>query len=926
MKNIFKNQVLKKALLLSALCCYHFLHAQNFTNKGVEFWAGYGTHLSMYNPDGSINPQGGSQEMVFYFSGNRDAVITIDIPSIGWTKTYNYSANSMLTSDVMPKSGGSDSRILSEGLTHNGIHITSTQEIAAYCHIYDSRSSSTTLLTPINSLGQFYTSLNFTQQSAEKNAAGYCFVVATEDSTQVEITPSVNTLTHAAGVPFLVSLNKGDIYNVFSAQTGTTNGLYTAGDLTGTSIRTVNIDNNIPCRKIAVFSGSSNVSVNCAGGKSTSDLIFQQILPNGTWGNKFFLIPTKQMGNNYFRVLVSDASTNVSLNGVRLSNLINGTYYEFTSDEVSQLTANLPVMVAQYITTTGECGNNNAGNGDPEMVYITPTSMSINSATFESPSVSNIAVHFVNVVMQTTDTASFTLDGVLMGYQFKPIAQNPDYSYARFDLSSGRHNIQTDSGFNAVIYGYGPEESYGYNPGFSSKKLSNFLTVYNPYATPADLITCRNTTFQLSLNIVYQPEEFTWSFSNAGNLTPNTDVFIKNPVPDSTYTINNTTYYRYKLPINFNFTTIDSFHVHILSLAYIQDGCTNTHEMDFDVNVVERPVAQWSLDYNHCSNDSLYFKDSTLAFGFKPVQWKWNFGDGSIDSTQNVWKKYATYGDYNVSLRTITNIGCFDDTMQLISRDPIPISAFDYNGFYCLNNNTINFTDQSTIANPGIIAGWLWDFGDGNMDSTENPEKVYQTADTFSVKLITRSNRDCYDTSAAQQVIIYPNPLIDGPDQVNVFLGDTVRLPMTYIGTGLTYLWTPVVYLNAANLPQPISKPPVNVLYTVNVNGVGNCYASRQIFVQVLKEFKIPNAFSPNGDGINDKWIINGLETFTGNTVDVFNRYGQVVFHADGYDNSGKVWDGKMNGKPLPLGTYYYIVNPKSDFMQKRSGWVVLLR
>ncbi|MFZ1799639.1 MAG: gliding motility-associated C-terminal domain-containing protein [Chitinophagaceae bacterium] len=917
---------MKKVLFFSALLYCSFLHAQDFNNKGLDFWAGYGAHLSMYNADGSVNPSGGSQEMVFYLTGNADATITVDIPSLGWSRTYSYVKNSMFTTDVMPKSGGTDARIVSEGLSHNGIHITSTEPIAAFCHVYDDKSSATTLLTPNNSLGQFYTSLNFTQQSAEKNAAGYCFVVANEDNTQVEITPSVNTQTHAAGVPFLVNLNMGDVYNVFGAQTGQVNGIYTGEDLTGTTIRTVNIDNTIPCRKISVFSGSTNVTINCTGGNSTSDMIFQQIMPNGTWGNKFFLIPTKQMGNNYFRVLVSDTNTNVLLNGTRLTNLINGTYYEFTSDAVSQVTSNLPVMMAQYISTTSECGNNNAGNGDPEMIYITPVSMNINTAVIESPEMANISAHFLNVVMQTTDTASFTLDGNLLGFQFKPIPQDPDYSYARFDLVSGRHSIQTDSGFNAIVYGYGPEESYGYNPGFSSKRLSNFLTVYNPYATPADLITCRNTAFNLSLTIVYQPEEFTWSFSNAANLTPNADIFIKNPVPDSTFTNSNgATFYRYKLPVIFNFTQLDSFHVHIKSLAPIQDGCTNEHDMDFDVKVVERPVAQWSLDYDHCSNDSLYFKDSTLTYSSKAVQWNWDFGDGTTTTTQNGWKKYANYGDYNVSLRTITDIGCFDDTMHIISRDPVPVSAFTYSGYYCLNNNTVNFVNEATIT-PGSIAGWVWDFGDGNFDSTENPRKMYGTADTFFVKLITRSDRNCYDTSLAQPIIIYPIPIIEGPEKVSVFLGDTIRLPLIYTGTGLTYLWTPVVYLNAANTPQPVSKPPVDILYTVNVNSAGNCFASRQIFVQVLKEFKIPNAFSPNGDGINDKWIINGLETFTENTVDVFNRYGQVVYHAKGYDNSGKVWDGTINGKQLPLGTYYYIVNPNNDFIPKRSGWVVILR
>ena len=204
---------MKNLLFFSLVLFSSLLQAQEFNNTGKEFWAGYGAHLSMYNPDGTVNTSGGSQEMVFYISGNSDAIITVEIPSIGWSKTYTYSANSMFTTDVMPKVVGTDARIVAEGLSHNGIHIISSTPIVAFCHIYDNNSSATTLLTPVSSLGQFYTSLNFTQQSTNKNAAGYCFVVATEDSTEVEIIPSVNTQTHIAGVPFIVQLNKSTFKN-----------------------------------------------------------------------------------------------------------------------------------------------------------------------------------------------------------------------------------------------------------------------------------------------------------------------------------------------------------------------------------------------------------------------------------------------------------------------------------------------------------------------------------------------------------------------------------------------------------------------------------------------------------------------------------------------------------------------------------------
>jgi gliding motility-associated-like protein len=100
------------------------------------------------------------------------------------------------------------------------------------------------------------------------------------------------------------------------------------------------------------------------------------------------------------------------------------------------------------------------------------------------------------------------------------------------------------------------------------------------------------------------------------------------------------------------------------------------------------------------------------------------------------------------------------------------------------------------------------------------------------------------------------------------------------------------------------------------------CSATDQVFIKVLKMPTIPNIFSPNGDGVHDTWKIDYLDTYPGSTVDIFNRYGQKVFHSDGYTTP---WDGTVNGKPVPVGTYYYIVNPKNGRSQI-SGYVDVIR
>jgi gliding motility-associated-like protein len=100
------------------------------------------------------------------------------------------------------------------------------------------------------------------------------------------------------------------------------------------------------------------------------------------------------------------------------------------------------------------------------------------------------------------------------------------------------------------------------------------------------------------------------------------------------------------------------------------------------------------------------------------------------------------------------------------------------------------------------------------------------------------------------------------------------------------------------------------------------CSATDQVSIKVLKDIKVPNAFSPNGDGLNDTWKIAYLESYPGAMVQVYNRYGQLVFNSRGY---GKEWNGTYNGTPLPVGTYYFIIDPKNGRKQL-NGSVSIIR
>jgi gliding motility-associated-like protein len=92
--------------------------------------------------------------------------------------------------------------------------------------------------------------------------------------------------------------------------------------------------------------------------------------------------------------------------------------------------------------------------------------------------------------------------------------------------------------------------------------------------------------------------------------------------------------------------------------------------------------------------------------------------------------------------------------------------------------------------------------------------------------------------------------------------------------------------------------------------------------VSVLQGPVVPNAFSPNGDGVNDQWNIKYLNTYTNCTVEVYNRYGARLFASVGY---AVPWDGTYNGAAVPGGVYYYIINPKHG-RSTMSGSLTIVR
>lgn len=155
---------------------------------------------------------------------------------------------------------------------------------------------------------------------------------------------------------------------------------------------------------------------------------------------------------------------------------------------------------------------------------------------------------------------------------------------------------------------------------------------------------------------------------------------------------------------------------------------------------------------------------------------------------------------------------------------------------------------------------------------------------------------------------------IDLGSVTQLCLGDSLVLRP---GSFKSYLWQ-----------DGSSMPYYNVTtggtYWVNVTNENGCTGSDTIAIKetfcVVSKF--PNAFTPNGDGVNDTWNLNGLQSFPQCTVFIYNRWGQLVFKSTGYS---KPWDGTYNNKNVPFGTYYYVIDLKNN-TPPISGDVTVIR
>ena len=322
---------------------------------------------------------------------------------------------------------------------------------------------------------------------------------------------------------------------------------------------------------------------------------------------------------------------------------------------------------------------------------------------------------------------------------------------------------------------------------------------------------------------------------------------------------------------------------------------TDDHDclLESTITVTQPPPIEISFDVTNvnCKKGTDGSIDMTVTGGVPPYSYVWANSEIILNKTTqdiNGLSKdyyYVTVTDNNdVSLEADTTV----DEPTSIKANIEPFDAMCY--------DSANGYAKLTVSGGTEPYTYLWSNGSKN----KNLQRV--KAGGYSVLIV--DDNGC--SLKAETVIKQPDEIIIDESITNVTCKDQddgeIKLSVEGGIPPYTYSWSHgETTKNVEDLPGGD--------YTVTARDQHNCPMQKIMYISVpdILCIEIPNAFTPNGDGINDTWEIRNYFLYPDITVKVFNQNGLVIFSSKGYEQS---WDGKYNGNDVPSGTYYYIVHP----------------
>ncbi|MFM9007090.1 MAG: gliding motility-associated C-terminal domain-containing protein, partial [Bacteroidota bacterium] len=338
------------------------------------------------------------------------------------------------------------------------------------------------------------------------------------------------------------------------------------------------------------------------------------------------------------------------------------------------------------------------------------------------------------------------------------------------------------------------------------------------------------------------------------------------------------------------------------------NGCTTAASVNV-AQPVQAVVLSATATGANCISGQLGTANASATGGTAPYTFAWSNGStsaslnglnpGSYTVTVTDANGCASQQTLNVddnSVLDITTIGdtiiCVGESVE-ISADPVPNASYQwlYNGSPLQGATNYTFT---------TLVGGIYQLQATTPCGTYNSNPIEVVLSSLNAVTVSSNVVICWD--------------------------ETTQLDAS---GGLIYSWSPGFGLTDSTISNPVASPRVTTNYTVTVTDELGCSATGNVTVTIeCDPIEVPNGFSPNNDGKNDTFVIDGIDRFPGNALFIYNRWGNLVYKEKDYANQ---WDGRSNvdgtilGQELPNGTYFYILDLNTGD-KPLNGFVMIRR
>lgn len=306
--------------------------------------------------------------------------------------------------------------------------------------------------------------------------------------------------------------------------------------------------------------------------------------------------------------------------------------------------------------------------------------------------------------------------------------------------------------------------------------------------------------------------------------------------------------------------------------------------------------------------------------------WEYSINNGmswSIITTTNTALPYAALTQntlYRVVVQNIASCPSATSTAAsfIISQNTI-VGTLQKSDTVCngVNADTIRLTGQL-----GDVTKWIKSTNSGitwtSIANTNTILPYLNITQTTLFAVVVKSGACVTDTSLPVNIVVVNANLANAGSDKTITQYESIQLDGT--GNGIPE-WSPNIQLSNPNTFTPIASPLHTTTYILTLTDQHSCSSTDSVVVKVI--VPIPTAITPNGDGVNDYFLIDKIEDYPQNSLLIFNRWGNVVYKEAPYKNS---WNGRSNsGHELPDEVYYYVLD-YGNGDKSVSGYILIKR